>query len=676
MSGGRASSDRQALWTPSPEAAGRCRLAAFMRVAEGRAGRRFADFGELHRWSVDRAPDFWRAVLDWSELAVEGDREPVLVGEGVEKARFFPGLSTSYVQNVLSPRFAGGREALVGRDEEGGVVRRTRDELSARVCALASGLAKLGVARGERAGAVATNRVETIEACLATTALGATWSSTAPDLGPDAMRARFTALEPRVVFTHAAFQSHGTRRSLVEKVAALVAATPQIELVVSLDDAPVELGEIGGRPPPRVTTLAEVAAAGASQPLRVGELPRFAFDHPLFVLFSSGTTGPPKCIVHGAGGTLLEHVKEHALHGDLGPDDTLYFQTSAGWMMWNWLVSALAVGARVVVYDGSVSFPDETALWRVCEQERVTVFGTSPAYLGFCRDAGLVPRERADLSSLRAVQSTGSVLHESLFEWVKQNVADVPVQSISGGTDIVGCFVLGCPTLPVYAGEMQSVGLGLDVRVAAPDGTTTRAYDRKAAVGELVCAAPFPSRPVGLFGDPERTRFHEAYFAQIPGLWTHGDILELTERGTARIHGRSDGILNVRGIRIGPAEIYDVLATMDPIAEAMALEQNAPDEPGGSRLVLLVVLRPGHVLDRPLTLRIKKELATRCSMAHVPAVVADVAELPATHSGKRSERAARDVVNGRAPANLQALKNPACLEAIARHPLLAREGSP
>jgi acetoacetyl-CoA synthetase len=331
-------------------------------------------------------------------------------------------------------------------------------------------------------------------------------------------------------------------------------------------------------------------------------------------------------------------------------------------MMWNWQLSALAAGAEILLYDGSVSYPEPDALWRMVAGERVTVFGTSPAYLQFSRDAGLVPAERVDLRALRTLQSTGSVLADAFYPWVRDQVAPVPVQSISGGTDIIGCFVLGNPNLPVYEGESQCISLGLDVRELRPEGT--------GGVGELVCASPFPSRPLGLWADPDGRRFHDAYFTQNPGLWTHGDFLELTPRGGARILGRSDGVMNIRGIRIGPAEIYGALAGLPEIAEAMAVEQSAPAEPGGSRLVLLVVLRPGAALDRPLALRIKKELRERRSMAHVPAVIAEVAELPTTHNGKRSERAARDAVNGRDAPNRAALRNPGSLDAIAAHPAL------
>jgi acetoacetyl-CoA synthetase len=381
---------------------------------------------------------------------------------------------------------------------------------------------------------------------------------------------------------------------------------------------------------------------------------RYAFNHPLFTLFSSGTTGRPKAIVHGAGGTLLEHVKEHRLHVDLRAADRLFFHTSAAWMMWNWQLSALASGAEIVLYDGPLAGPD--TLWRIAASAGATVFGTSPPYLQLCQDTGLSPRREFALDGLRSVLSTGSILHDHQYDWVREHVGELPLQSISGGTDIIGCFVLGHPDRPVRRGWVQTRSLAMDVRAL---GATD-----SAPIGELVCANPFPSRPLGFAGD-EGGAFHDAYFRQNPGVWTHGDLVELDGSGQARLHGRSDGVLNVRGIRIGPAEIHRALREVGEVAEALAVEQDGLD-PGGSRIVLLVVLREPAVLDGRLTVRIRQAIARNASAAHVPDLVAAVGELPVTHSGKRSERAARDAVNGRGAPNTEALANPGALEAIRR----------
>jgi acetoacetyl-CoA synthetase len=676
------------IFAPTAAAIEGSQLTAFTRFCEAEVGRSFDDYAALHAFSVAEFRRFWTLFLRWSGLVVEGDPEPACSkpsegSEDCERAVFFPKLRLSYAENLLRSRAPedGGKVALIARDEQGASERLTRDELARRVLAAAASLRALGLNAGDRVVAVASNTADSVIACLACAALGATWSATAPDLGAEAMLDRFRPLEPVLLFCCASYRTHGATRPTTDRIAALLQAIASITTVVTLDGGAFE----GGLPAPeravRCLTLGELIEGWqGSAALRIDELPRFPWNHPLFILFSSGTTGPPKCIVHGAGGTLLEHHKEHRLHGDLGPDDVLYFQTSCGWMMWNWQLSALASGAPILVYDGSVTFPEDDSFWRVVEAEKVTVLGTSPAYLQYCADAGIIPRERVDLSRLRAIQSTGSVLVDSRFVWVKDHVKDIPVQSVSGGTDMIGCFLLGNPNLPVYAGEMQCISLGLDVQAMRPDGVMVQSRDAAASgqpvVGELVCATPFPSRPIGLFGDEEGRRFHDAYFAQNPGVWTHGDVLELTPHGTARIHGRSDGVLNIRGIRIGPSEIYNALQGLEEIELSMAIEQLAPSEPGGSRLVLLVVLRRGLALDRPLTLRIKKELRQRCSMAHVPSVIAQVDELPTTHNGKRSERAARDALNGRPVANLSALRNPASLQALADHPDLQTTAGP
>ncbi len=651
-------------YRPSAEQVARSRMSELMRAAAAATGRPIPDYAALQRFALDDPARFWSLLLGFSGLEFEGEMEPAVLGDSIELAAFFPGVSLNYAENLLTagPGREDDRPALSACDERGRVTRLTRRELRARVIKVARALRRHGIEAGDRVAAVVANGAEAVIACLGAAAIGATWSSTATDLAAAAVLQRFAPIQPRVLFASRRQLLQGQERSLDLHVGEIVAGLPSLELVVSLDDEPFDFACESAQ----LTTLDEltrITTVAVRRPTEF-EWPRFPFNHPLFILFSSGTTGAPKCIVHGAGGTLLEHWKELALHSALTPEDKLYFHTTAGWMMWNWQLSALVTGAEVVLFDGSVSHPAEDALWQLVAREQVTVLGTSPAFLQFSREFGLVPRQRADLSRLRAMMSTGSILHDSLYDWVRENVGELPLQSISGGTDIIGCFVLGNPTLPVVRGEAQCVSLGLDVRALMPDGGFG------AGPGELVCAAPFPSRPVGLFGDTTGTRFHEAYFAQNEGLWTHGDLLELTPSGGARILGRTDGIMNVRGIRVGPAEIYSVLTQVPEVVEGMAVEQAAPREPGGSRIVLLVVLKPGHVLDRPLTLRIKKEIKTRASAAHVPAVIVQVPEVPVTLNNKRSERAARDVLNGLWPKNVDALKNPGILHVLRDHPEL------
>ncbi|HEY8502176.1 MAG TPA: AMP-binding protein, partial [Solirubrobacterales bacterium] len=490
----------------------------------------------------------------------------------------------------------------------------------------------------DRVVAIAANNSEAIVGALAAATLGATFSSAAPEMGAAAILSRFEQLSPKLLMANLGGS----------ELQAVVESLPTLEALVALGEGAAPAGI--GLP---IHRLADLASAPPTEPLPEG-WERFPFNLPLFVLFTSGTTGAPKCIVHGAGGTLLEHLKEHRLHGDLRPEDTLFFQTSAAWMMWNWQLSALACGARIVVYDGPVAGPG--TLWRIVAEEGVTVFGTSPPYLQLCEDSGFSPRREAPARSLRSVLSTGSVLRDWQFDWVAEEVGPVKLQSISGGTDIIGCFALGHPDLPVRRGMLQCRSLGLDVEALATETTPAGT-----AIGELVCRNPFPSRPLGLLGDEGGSRFHDAYFSQNEGVWTHGDLIEFDADGQARIHGRSDGVMNIQGVRIGPSEIYQALREVPEAEEAMAVEQRRD---AGARLVLLVVLREGAALDSELTLRIRQTIGRRTTPLHVPELVVAVAEPPVTHSGKRSERAGRDAVEGRAAANERALANPGSLAAI------------
>jgi acetoacetyl-CoA synthetase len=641
--------------------ADRSQIRNFMEYLTRTAGLRFDGYIDLHRWACAEYPLFWRQFLEWVQIQTSGSPEPACEGTDVEKARFFPNLRLNYAECLLRrlPGVPDDSVAIRFRNESGDRKSLSRSAVRAHALSIAAALKAAGVKPGDRVAAIARNSAEAIEVCLGAAAIGAAWSSVAPDLGTEAVLNRFSQLEPVVLFAHGGYRHHGVSRSLVDRIRTIVNAVPSLQTLVLLDGAPPD----GLRDGVDVVRVEEWLAR---TPLEITDLERFPFNHPLFILFSSGTTGPPKCLVHGAGGTLLEHLKEHRLHSDFGPQDRLYFHTSCGWMMWNWEVTSLASGMPILVFDGSPSYPDATALLKVLDEEQITVFGTSPAYLQLLKEAGVEPHSIARYDSLRAIQSTGSILYDAHFDWIREHFKHVAIESVSGGTDIVGCFVLGNPLMPVYQGESQSISLGLDVRILTDDGPQT------VGTGELVCANPFPSRPVGIWGDAGGERFHNAYFEQNQGFWTHGDRLELTDRGSARILGRSDGTLKIRGVRIGPAELYSVVLSIPGIVDTMAVEQAAPSEPGGSQIVLLVVLSPGITLDRPLTLRIKRELSQRASPVHVPAIIAQVSGLPQTLNGKYSEKAAREVVNGRKPANISALKNPDTLDEIAAHPSLRR----
>jgi acetoacetyl-CoA synthetase len=621
---------------------GNSQVGDFVRFCEERTGSTFDGPQEFYRFSVERYREFWKLFLLWADPLVSGDADPVCSDDRCEFATFFPGLRLNYAENLLESRDPEQDEriALTARHSDGSREEISRRELRERVRRLAAHMRAMGIGEGDRVVAIAANNPGPMIGALAAAALGATFSSAAPDMGAPAILSRFQQLAPKLLLAGGAAESIG----------AVAAALPTLQAVIALDSEPIELAA-----GPAVHRLADLLAEPAAEPLADG-WQRFPFNHPLFILFTSGTTGAPKCIVHGAGGTLLEHLKEHRLHGDLRPEDTLFFQTSAAWMMWNWQLSALACGSRVVVFDGPLTEPG--TLWRIVAEEGVTVFGTSPPYLQFCEDSGFSPRQEAPPRALRAVLSTGSVLRDWQYDWVASEVGPVALQSISGGTDIIGCFVLGHPDLPVRRGMLQCRSLGLDVQALATESTPS-----DSGIGELICRNPFPSRPVAFLGDEDRSRFHDAYFRQNAGVWTHGDLIEFDADGQARIHGRSDGVLNIQGVRIGPSEIYQALREVPEVQEAMAVEQT---QEAGSRLVLLVVLREGASLDGPLSLRIRKAISQQTTPLHVPELVAAVPELPVTHSGKRSERAGRDAVDGRAAGNRRALANPDSLEAIRR----------
>ncbi|SAK44630.1 acetoacetyl-CoA synthetase [Caballeronia pedi] len=648
---------RLPLFDPPPERGTPSQMTVFTAALQARTGRSFDDYAALHDFSVREYRTFWKYFMQWPPgLTWSGEAEPVCVGDICEHASFFPRVTLNYAENLLGLSIAGAdAPALTACHADGRRLRFTRGELRERVARLADALTHLGMREGDRVAAVMRNDADAIVTALAVTAIGATLSTAAPEMGIETLLDRFTQLEPRFLFAHSAAKPFDTGTPLAQKISRLADALPTLAGIVSLDGDP---SAVHATPP--VNSLDALVAAG--DPQRV-QWKHFGFNHPLFVMFSSGTTGKPKCIVHGTGGSLIEHLKEHRLHCDLRPGDRMFFHTSCAWMMWNWQLSALASGVEIVTYDGPIASVD--TLWRLVAEERINVFGTSPAYLKMCEDGGLVPSREFDLSALHSMMSTGAILFDAQFEWVRDNVKPLRLQSISGGTDILGCFVLGNPNLPVYAGEAQCKSLGLDVQ-AWCDGA------RAQGVGELVCVKPFPSRPLGFLNDPDGERFHKAYFSANAGVWTHGDQIEFPPRGTARLHGRSDGVLVVRGINVGPGEIYRVLNDIPEIRDGIVVQQRIR-ETGIERLVLLVTLKPGAQLNGPLIARIRRDLVRRTSAAHVPDVIAAVDDLPVTHSGKLTEAAVRNAVNGLDVTNAAALRNPASLDAIRAHPALRHQ---
>ncbi len=605
------------------------------------------DYPALHRLSVTEPERFWGTL--WDECSLVGDRgERVLErGETMREARFFPDARLSVVEHVV--RHTGPEPAIVAADEHG-TKTISWDDLAVEVGAMAAALRADGVGEGDRVAVWLPNGIEAVVAMLGAASIGAVFSSTSPDFGSAGVLDRFGQIEPTVLFAVDGYDYGGTHFDRRDVKAEIVAGLPTLRRTVTLGEEYEEY-------------LA---------PHRGAEVPieHRPFDHPWYVLYSSGTTGKPKCIVHATGRVLLQHAKEHQLHSDLSPGDRLLYVTTCGWMMWNWLVSALASGVTIVCVDGNVVHPGPSRLWDLVDEHGVDLLGVGAKYLDALANLGYSPREHHDLTSLSTLASTGSPLSPERFAWVYDEVKeDLHLASISGGTDLCGCFVLGDPTSPVYAGEIQRPGLGMAVDVWSDDGDSQPPGVR----GELVCTEPFPSQPLEFWDDPGDARYRKAYFERFPGVWHHGDFASWTEHGGGPsqrsggmvIHGRSDTTLNPGGIRIGTAEIYRVVEQLDGIAESLVFGQEVDDD---VRIVLLVVLDEGVDLDDDLRRRIADAVRSGCSPRHVPRLIVAVAELPLTRSGKLVEIAVGDVVNGRDVRNTEALANPDALWAIRDHP--------
>ncbi|MDE0123756.1 MAG: acetoacetate--CoA ligase [Bryobacterales bacterium] len=633
------------LWAPSPERAASSNMRRFMRQAGA------ADYEALHRWSVESPEAFWGA--SWSFLDIRASNPPDRVVDRFDLmpgATWFPGARLNFAENLLS--LDDSREALVSWTEDGRRRSLTYHDLRLEVGALAAALADAGVGPADRVAGYVANIPEAVTAMLATTSLGAIWTSCSPDFGADAVKSRFGQIEPTVLFAVDGYRYAGQEHDCAARLREIARSLSSVERVVVIPHLHVA-PDLDGL---RTASLYEDFLGSPQEP-RFEQLP---FDHPCYVLYSSGTTGKPKCIVHGAGGTLIQQLKELVLHTDLAPRDRIFFFTSCGWMMWNWLVSGLAVGATVVLYDGSPFHPWEGSLFDLADRESVSVFGAGARYFSEIEKAGLEPVRSHRLAELRTILSTGSPLADESFGYVYRAVRpDVQLSSISGGTDIVSCFALGNPAGPVFRGELQVPGLGMRVEVFGDDGRSLPVGEK----GELVCTRPFPSMPIGFWNDPGGARYRAAYFERFPGVWHHGDFCERTPSGGFRIWGRSDTVLNPGGVRIGTAEIYAVVEAMDQVVEALAVGwQQGSDE----KVVLLVRLPAGVRFNDALVERIRGRLRRQASPRHVPAHVFQVDAVPKTRSGKIAELAARNVLHGRRAGNFQALENSECLDALMR----------
>ena len=645
---------QQPIWTPSPLRVADANLTRFMAFAAAR-GAPQGDYDALWDWSVSEPSRFWEAVFEFTAVvAARGDGPALRDGARMPGARWFEGARLNFAENLL--RHAGGEPAIVFCNERGARREVSRDRLTAETARVAAGLRGAGVQAGDRVAGFLPNVPEAVVAMLATASIGATWSSCSPDFGAQGVLDRFGQIEPRVLFTADGYFYGGKAFDSLARVRELLGELRCVERVVVVpyvDERPVLDGLSNAVP---YASFGDVAAAPA--------FTRLPFDHPLCILYSSGTTGTPKCIVHGAGGTLLQHLKEHQLHTDVKPGDRLFFFTTCGWMMWNWLTSALASAATIVLYDGSPLHPDAGVLWRMAADEGVTLFGTSPRYLAALEQDGFRPAREVSLARLRTLLCTGSPLAPEQYDFVRDAIGpDVQLASISGGTDIVSCFALGNPLLPVYRGELQCRGLGMRVEVWNERGESV-VGER----GELVCTAPFPSMPVGFWNDADGTRYRAAYFERFPGAWHHGDYAELTGRGGLVILGRSDAVLNPGGVRIGTAEIYRQVEQLDEVLDSVVIGQ---DWRGDVRIVLFVKLREGLQLDDVLRRRIREQVRRNTTPRHVPERVVQVPEVPRTISGKVVELAVREGVHGGRVPNVDALAKPGALEHYRNRPELA-----
>jgi len=638
---------QQPLWTPSPGRIQASRMEAFRRFVEQRESLSLPDYPALHAWSVEQRPAFWQAIVDFFDVRFSTPARCVLrEGPVMPDAHWFAGATLNFAEQLLRRRDE--HPALVSLSEDGRREQLSYRELAEHVAGLQRSLREAGVGVGDRVAACLPNGWQAVVGMLASTSLGAIWSSCSPDFGAQGMLDRFGQIEPRVLIGCASYRYAGKSIDLRERLDEVLAQLPSVErlLLVSSDPG----AAMGMRAAERTVRWDDFYT-----PQGEPQFVRLPFEQPLYILYSSGTTGVPKCIVHGAGGTLLQHLKELGLHTDLGANDRLFYYTTCGWMMWNWLVSGLALGATLVLYDGAPFHPHSERLVDLIDAEGISLFGTSARYLAALQKSGSRPRESHRLDSLRSLLSTGSPLAPESFDFVYREIkADLCLASISGGTDIVSCFALGNPLLPVWRGELQCKGLGMDVQVWNDAGKAV--VDEK---GELVCVRHFPSMPLGFWKDADGSRYRAAYFERFAGVWAQGDYAEQSVHGGLLIHGRSDAVLNPGGVRIGTAEIYRQVEKVPAVLESLAIGQ---DWQGDVRIVLFVRLRDGLQLDEALQAQIRQVIRTHATPRHVPAKILQVDDIPRTVSGKLVELAVRNLVHGRPVKNIEALANPEALQ--------------
>ncbi len=641
------------LWNPSPENIRQSEIAKYVRWLSGYGYPPFESYQSLQQWSTNRLTDFWGTIWRWSGIKASQTYTKVLSVKEMPGAVWFENSRLNYAENLLMPYLqkSTGKEVLVSVDEEQQRSVITDNELLDMVTVLQEYFLEQGIQPGDRIAAVVSNSYEPIVGMLAATSVGAIWSSCSPDFAEDAIVDRFSQIEPKILISVDGYSYNGKNYDLIKKIENVKSQIPSIQNVIWIDHLLT-----AKKPPKEYVRWKKLVTKKTKHQLQFRQLP---FDHPIYIVYSSGTTGKPKCIVHGAGGVYLQLAKELRLHGNVTADSVMMYYTTTGWMMWQWMVSALTTGAKLILYNGSPAYPSLERLWSMIEQEKVTHFGTSAKYLSSCRQDGLVPNRLFSLDSLTTIFSTGSPLLSDEYDWVYSMVKNnVVLSSISGGTDILSCFVLGCPIVPVYRGEIQCKGLGMDVVAMDENGKEVTLQK-----GELVCKQPVPSMPVSFWNDPNGEQYRKAYFSKFPNLWTHGDFIEFNNRGGSKIYGRSDATLNPGGVRIGTAEIYRQVEQMTEVADSLVVGRKVK---GDEEIVLFVVLKNDLKLDEALSKKIRQKIIESTSPRHAPKKIFQVKDIPYTISGKKVELAIKNILEGEKVTNTQALKNPESLDAFAQ----------
>ncbi len=637
---------REIIWKPSDERIRATEMYRYMRFVNETRRRDFSDYADLYRWSTDDIPDFWRSIWDFMEVIHSRGYDDILVdGDKMPGARWFPGATLNFAENLL--RYRDARTALVFQSENGSRRQMSYGELFSAVERCAAGMRAMGIRTGDRVAGFMPNMPETVVAMLAAASIGALWSSCSPDFGIKGVLDRFGQIRPRLIFTADGYFYNGKTVDSLDRMRHILESLPSIEkvVVVPYTDERPDISVV-----PNAVHYADFTASW--EPIVFEQLP---FEHPLYIMYSSGTTGLPKCMVQGAGGILLHQMKELRLHSDLKRDDVIFYFTTCGWMMWNWLVCSLSLGATIVLFDGSPFHPNPSALFKMAGEEKISIFGTSARYIAAIEKENVRPARDFDLSALKALLSTGSPLAVDGFDYVYREIKrDLCLSSISGGTDINGCFALGNPMGPVYRGELQCRGLGMKVEAFGEDGKPVIGEK-----GELVCTAPFPSMPIHFWDDPDGSKYHKAYFDVYPGVWRHGDFIEITESGGVVIYGRSDATLNPGGVRIGTAEIYRQVETVEEVHDSLVVGQSWEND---VRVVLFVKLKEGRTLTDELAARIRKTVRDNTTPRHVPAKIIAIDDIPYTINMKKVELAVKNIIEGRPVTNRDALANPQALE--------------